>query len=529
MCTHLFNRPGTSNYYLRRVIPKDLQAHYGKREIVKSLRTSDRREAERRCRTEGCKLDDEFQAARAALVPSRTAAPPAPEPAPDPRTLTGLPPVGAEEAAQPVDIPAHAAQLLAGYRRRHAVAVTKGPDAVQALRAGLRWELDYARDVLAGKEPPTYPVGVYEAARDAIRAFLSGSEGVAHVGSSRAATAPPRGRTQAVGASAKAPDSLLGLVDKWAAERRPNVQTIRIMERTVQRFSADTGVTIPHRVTPDHVLAFKDKLLTAGLDPKTINLYLSNLGTLFNFGVKNRMLPDNAAAGIKVERSKAAKEARIPFSPEALQKIFSSPVYASGLRPPAAGGEAAYWLPLLALFTGARLEELAQLAPVDVREETYYSQDGKERQAWVIHITDRGQGQGLKNSGSRRQVPVHAELVRLGFIKYVGSRAGQTRLFSLRVDTLGREGAYWGKWFAKYLRTVAGVTDRRMVFHSFRHTFKHWARWAGITEEVSDALTGHSDGRVSRTYGDVLYPLGPLVAAMKRYKIPGLALPNAAL
>ena len=534
MCTHLFSRPGSSNYYLRRVIPKDLQAHYGKREILKSLRTPDRREAERRCRAEGCRLDEEFQAARAAIA---DAAAHPPRTYTDPRTVTGEPPVSAEVASQPVDIPAHAAVLLARIRHDHAQAVVKGADAVQAQRNRLETTLWIDEEVLAGREPPAHPVGFYEAQRDAIRAFLRGDGSVQYEDATRVNSASPRGRTRAAGASGKAPESLLGLVDKWAVERKPAKQTIQVQERTVRRFTEATGIAAPRRITPDHVLLFKDKLLADGLDPKTVNLNLSNLGTLLNFGVKNRFLADNAAAGIRVERSKAPKEARIPFNQEALNKIFSCPVYSSGERPKSAGGEAAYWLPLLALFTGARLEELAQLAPDDVREETYYSTAGKERRAWVIHITDRGQGQGLKNSGSRRQVPVHAELVRLGFIKCVQarsaagpggqqSRAGQHRIFDLRVDPLGREGSYWGKWFAKYLRTVIGITDKRMVFHSFRHTFKHWARWAGITEEVSDALTGHSDGRVSRAYGDVLYPLGPLVEAMKKYRVPGITLPK---
>lgn len=32
------------------------------------------------------------------------------------------------------------------------------------------------------------------------------------------------------------------------------------------------------------------------------------------------------------------------------------------------------------------------------------------------------------------------------------------------------------KWFSRYLRRVCGVVDDRVVFHSFRHSFKHYAR-----------------------------------------------------
>ncbi|MCP1573181.1 hypothetical protein J2S30_001560 [Herbaspirillum rubrisubalbicans] len=64
MCTHLLKIAGSSSYYFRRKIPEDLIAHYNKKEIKKSLRTSDRREAERLARIEGSKLDDEFASLR---------------------------------------------------------------------------------------------------------------------------------------------------------------------------------------------------------------------------------------------------------------------------------------------------------------------------------------------------------------------------------------------------------------------------------------------------------------------------------
>ncbi|WP_420889466.1 DUF6538 domain-containing protein [Herbaspirillum frisingense] len=47
MCTHLLKIPSSSSYYFRRKIPEDLIGHYNKKEIKKSLRTSDKREAER--------------------------------------------------------------------------------------------------------------------------------------------------------------------------------------------------------------------------------------------------------------------------------------------------------------------------------------------------------------------------------------------------------------------------------------------------------------------------------------------------
>lgn len=58
MCTHLAKRG--SRYYFRRRIPLALIAHFQRTEIVKALGTSNRSEAERLARLEGCRWDNEF-------------------------------------------------------------------------------------------------------------------------------------------------------------------------------------------------------------------------------------------------------------------------------------------------------------------------------------------------------------------------------------------------------------------------------------------------------------------------------------
>lgn len=62
MTNHLLRRG--SRYYIRRKVPIDLQAHYGRREIVKALGTSDPTEARQRVREESVQLDREFAALR---------------------------------------------------------------------------------------------------------------------------------------------------------------------------------------------------------------------------------------------------------------------------------------------------------------------------------------------------------------------------------------------------------------------------------------------------------------------------------
>lgn len=495
VCTHLSKR-GT-RYYFRRKIPIDLQAHYGREEIVRSLGTSDRKEAVRLCRAVGVEVDAEFEKVRASLVVPNA------EPSPAPVR------VNADDLAS---------RLLADLRRGRDGEAAKGHQELEKFMDGARLSLEAAESSLRGDLGVRYANSRMEAMRNALRAFLTGDgsvrEGMSTPAHSSVPTAP--GNT-----------SLHDLIGKWSEEKAPTARTVSEVRLAVDRFIEHVGDIPAQRVEPRHAVQFKDKLLAAGMTAATTSKQLRMLSIIMTTARENLLAVSNPFSGIKVHAPKNAKEKRLPFDLAALQKIFSSPVYAVGNIPKAGAGQAAFWLPLLALFSGARLEELAQLRPDDVAEEEYMAEDGTTCRAWVLTLTDSGDGQALKNEGSRRRFPVHPELIRLGFIEYAQAAKGRARIFDkLTPDRYGSEGGNWSKWFGRYLRNVIGVTDRRMVFHSFRHTFKEAARRAGVPEDVHDAITGHSGGGVARTYGGLSYPLPPLVEAMNRYRIPGLVLPE---
>jgi integrase len=108
----------------------------------------------------------------------------------------------------------------------------------------------------------------------------------------------------------------------------------------------------------------------------------------------------------------------------------------------------------------------------------------------------------------RREVPVHAELLRLGLVAWRVKREAEVGLdgplFSLfDPNRAKKRSGPWSKWFNRYLRDDCGLTDRRKVFHSFRHTFKDACRNAEVPEDHHDQLTSHaSRGRnAGRGYG----------------------------
>lgn len=91
--------------------------------------------------------------------------------------------------------------------------------------------------------------------------------------------------------------------------------------------------------------------------------------------------------------------------------IFNTPLHTSYALPKAAQGgkDAAYWLPLLGAYSGARLGELCQLRAVDIQ-----NVEGIP----VMVLTDDGEGQRIKSEAGKRSVPTHSELLRLGFLDY---------------------------------------------------------------------------------------------------------------
>lgn len=195
-----------------------------------------------------------------------------------------------------------------------------------------------------------------------------------------------------------------------------------------------------------------------------------------------------------------------------LKAIFTSPVYAENERPAGGGGEAAFWFPLIGLLSGMRLDEIAQLRICDLRKD-------EDTKRWYFDI-DRTGERTTKTSSSIRHVPLHRELKRIGLLRYREALLkGGAALEDSLWPEVGAKGertrsSAWSKWFGRYLRSNCGVADTTKVFHSFRHTFKRMTRDAGISEEMHDALTGHSgSGGVGRSYGKG-FSLRPLASAM---------------
>lgn len=216
----------------------------------------------------------------------------------------------------------------------------------------------------------------------------------------------------------------------------------------------------------------------------TINNRLRKLTAFFNWCKSNGYMEQNPLAGMKVMAG-AAKDARLSFDRTDLQVLLNLDT----LRQESRKHPWRFWLPLLARFTGARLEELCQLHTANIVELQGIP---------CIRIDDSHDGQKLKNQSSRRTLPIHPALITIGLLEYVESirASGVTRVFPDLEPTRGKYGHAPSKWFSRY-KAKMGVSDPRKTFHSFRHTFVDDLREAGVQDSLIKGMVGHEDGSVT--------------------------------
>jgi len=259
------------------------------------------------------------------------------------------------------------------------------------------------------------------------------------------------------------------------------------------------------------------EILALGLRPQsatTVKKKWERLVAFLDWAEGRGYVERNLARGVRMRARHGSYE---KFSDDDLLRLFASGEYASGFD------EAfKYWVPLIGLFSGARLEEICQLHVADV-----VRIDG----VLCFRITadvdpehgDLSHEKRLKTDGSStRLCPVHPALADLGLDAYVEDlrERGYRRLFpELRVDAAGRVGGRATEWFTAYRRSVkvgAAAGRSRKAFHSFRHTVNHRLQLAGVSLEVREQLVGHKSRAINAAvYGG---PLGPrtLLDALER-------------
>ena len=202
---------------------------------------------------------------------------------------------------------------------------------------------------------------------------------------------------------------------------------------------------------------------------------------------------------------------RLPWTVEHLKVFFASSVYTGGggrtkrLKPaslPTVYHDASYWAPLIAVYAYMSREEVCGLELADIML------DGPVPYLMVrrnmTKSLDGVEPAGLKNHNRKRVVPLHPELMRLGFKDYVEAVAaeGHGRLFpELYREPLKVRGGtrFYASSFRYQVDAVDAVLplpanskDKTPDFHSFRTFGGSHFEQADTKQLTVDRLLGHA-------------------------------------
>jgi integrase len=177
--------------------------------------------------------------------------------------------------------------------------------------------------------------------------------------------------------------------------------------------------------------------------------------------------PFDKAGALLKDSKRAKKQARRPWTPEELLKVLQyvpqdDPLWA---------------LAALGAYTGARREDLCALRVDSASEEVLVIHEGKTEAA-------------------ARRVPVHPVIKPLvrRLLKISSDGFLLPGLLASGVD--GKRGVYIGKRFLD-AKTKAGVTDSRVVFHSFRNSVLTQMEAAGVELSLRQQIVGLERGTVT--------------------------------
>jgi integrase len=273
-----------------------------------------------------------------------------------------------------------------------------------------------------------------------------------------------------------------------------DIPLAEVTRQTITEFAAVFGKLPKNRnkMREFRGKSIADVLKMKGIEPIDSNTLKNNLGrvsSFFKWAKINQLIASNPAESVtwvlpKKVRRKNKIDARETFTVEEIQRLF----HAGEFKKPKSPYQ--YWVPVIGLYSGARLEEICSRELNDIK------QDGE---VWYLDIKD------TKTDAGTRQLPLHPKLIELGFLGYVERlRAkGETRLFpELKPNKYGECGPRAGKWFQRY-RKRCGIqgADSKKCFHSFRHNVVDFLKQKGTPPEFIHAIVGHEDKIAHGTYG----------------------------
>ncbi|HXR86178.1 MAG TPA: site-specific integrase [Stellaceae bacterium] len=289
------------------------------------------------------------------------------------------------------------------------------------------------------------------------------------------------------------------LIEDWARDTGKNTETNKTVyswRQIVAKLTAYLGHDNAAAVSHEDRIRWKDALVIAGeIGPTTIENHLIVVQTLLNWAFENKRIPTRPEP-VKYKAKKAQGTRKRGYTDAEAKRIL--------LAARAETKPYRRWLPWIAAFNGARIEEIAGAFVPDIE---------KINGIVCLHIRPDYRGREIKNEGSIRCIPIHSAVISEGFLNYVRKLPQHGPLFpDVTPDRFGSRGGNATKSIGRWIRDKLKLSDPRLSpTHSWRHRFESQHRMLGIRDDITDAITGHHDGQAATNYGEhyvkeTLYP-----------------------
>lgn len=310
--------------------------------------------------------------------------------------------------------------------------------------------------------------------------------------------------------------SIRQLFSGYLEERAPAPATAKSYHRFVEALITFVGHDDALKIKPEDVVRWKDHLLTQPKSDGTLrssktvsDTYLSSVKTVFQWGFENHHISENPASRVRVRARRTVQVRSKGFLDNEARLILAATFREPSTRWSPERKFAHRWVPWLCAYTGARVDEVAQLRSQDVQ---------KHEGIWCILITPEA---GSTKNHAARLVPLHPHLIESGFVDEVAKRKGN--LFFDPSQHRGGSNAHRqskkvGQRLCDWVRElgIEGVAPN----HGWRHRFKTQARFVDMDREMRDAIQGHAPKTEGEAYGD--FPVRALmreIEKLPRYEI----------
>jgi integrase len=226
------------------------------------------------------------------------------------------------------------------------------------------------------------------------------------------------------------------------------------------------------------------------MQPRSINDKIGYISVFFQWCIAQGFMDQDYAKGKKLPGAKPGKTTHEIYTPDLIVKAFAHPGFTNDPFPH--DRPERFWLPILAMHTGARLAELIQLRCDNIKQLD---------SVWCMEIMpdEEDAASRLKTDNAQRVVPLHPFLLELKFPEYVEQcrKMKQHRIFENCVARNGKYGKDFSQYFNKFFRPQAGLAAKRqgmkLDFHSWRNTFINAAKQCGAETRMIEETVGHFD------------------------------------